>query len=188
MAHSSAGPGSSQKGRLSSRCCLAEKLAWRDTRLLGLFTDYLGHVIHPLSVAVCTDFTAWSCFSKQVLKIGRSFVQRFVHAVFCSKRKGLKSVGISWESVWDKYSLLIIEEKKMLLEANGSAFVRFSWGWFKLYWIHMQWVWLYLIVPQAVWDEHKDDTNRRMASYEGCKNQSSSTHKKALLILHLRAP
>jgi len=27
-----------------------------------------------------------------------------------------------------------------------------------------------------------------MESYEGAKNQSSSTHKKALLILHLRAP
>lgn len=54
---------------------------------------------------------------------GLLFIQHFIQAEVYSERKGLKSVGINGESVWGKYSVLIMEENCCLKPVEVSLHV-----------------------------------------------------------------
>lgn len=152
----------------SPGCCLFHggKLAWKSSQFLDLFRPYNKYLL-------------WQGHGEDEVLL----IEHFIQAGIYSKRKGLKSMGINGESVWGKYSVLIVEENCCLKAVEVPLHVLRCLN--KLFWIHMPWVWIDLIVFQAAWNQQKDNTNRRMAPPEGSETSVKlHTEKPCCWCLH----
>lgn len=149
----------------SPGCCLIHggKLAGRSSQLL--FTAYLGCTIQPPGVQKTLQQV--SALAETWWRLSRCLWSILFRLRFVKKRKGLKSVSSNGESVWGKYSVLMMEKNCCLKPVEVPLHVSLCLN--NLFWIHMPWVWIDLIVFQAAWNQQKDNTNRRMAPPEGSK-------------------